>query len=143
MISFLTESKLKIIYCINEATMIKDIRSEVEKMFYKSYHIYHENRVSQRETFIKSSRDILITQASFLLSYLRQGLINLNDVNYLIFEPKKLLFGEENCVEAILKEFYIPLMNLGSVNLPKIFIIDTSTDDVSPLIWLNHNTYIE
>ena len=143
MINFLTESKLKILYCINEATMIKDIQSEVEKMFYKSYHIYHENRISQRETFMKSSRDVLITQASFLLSYLRQGLINLKDVNYLIFEPKKLIFGEENWMETILKEFYIPLMNLGSVNLPKIFIIDTSTDDVSPLVWPNHNTYIE
>lgn len=93
-------------------------------MFYKSYFVFHENKLSQKETFVKIKRNFLITQTQFLLVYLRSGFVNLSEVDYLIFEPKALTFSEENSVETIMREFYVPMFNQG-VRLPKVFIVDS------------------
>lgn len=134
MTSFMVTWNLKWFYAINNPSQIKSIQSELERVFYKAYHIYHENRMSQRETFIKSNRDVLITQGSFLLLYLRQGLIQLSQLNWIVFEPEKLKIGEENWIETIIKEFYIPMLEFGTVSLPKIYIVDGWKDRVR-IVW--------
>ena len=84
-----------------------------------SYKVYSEYQISKKDSISFMKNDALITRSSFLLTYLRQGLLSLSEVDYLIFEPKKLLFNEDNCVESIIIEFFIPLFKL-SLKIPKI-----------------------
>ena len=128
--AFLDSAKYKIIYCASDSYLVESIQSEFEQMF-PSYKITSECRISKWWKFPENNSNVLITQANFLLTYLRQGLLHLNDVDYLIFEAKKLKFWEDNWIETIIKEFFVPVFNMGSFSLPKIFILNLFTDEVS------------
>ena len=117
-----------LIFCLNDSKEMPKVQKELEIFFGNYFYIYYENKMSQKDVFFKNKRNIIITKADFLITYLRQGWISLEQINYLVFQPMKLPFGEENYVEQIINEFYFPLLNLGSSLIPKMYIINTSTD---------------
>ena len=131
---FLNKTQNKIVFCTNNSLSISSIQSELEQML-PSYKVYSEYQISKKDSISLRKNDALITRPSFLLTYLRQGLLNLSEVDYLIFEPKKLLFNEDNWVESIIIEFFIPLFNLSS-KMPKILILNSHSDIVSIVIFI-------
>ena len=119
---------------MNDLDAIPDIEKELKKYF-GSLIVYYENKLAFKDSFNKSRRNILITNTFFLLTYLRQGWISLSQIDYLLFQPSKLPLGEENYVESIINEFYLPMMNMCWKQLPKMYIINTSTNEVG---WLSN-----
>lgn len=79
---------------------------------------------------------MLITYSNYALTYLRQGLLDLRDLDFIVFEPKATYFGQENPFELIMQEFYIPQYKVGSKEMPPIYLINTKLLDVGFLIML-------
>lgn len=74
---------------------------------------------------------MLITYSNYALTYLRQGLLDLRDLDFVVFEPKTTYFGQQNPFELIMKEFYVPQCRIGAKEMPPVYLINTKLIGVS------------
>lgn len=126
---FLISSNLKVLYWINEGTDTVQLRSELDKVLLNS--LYIDVEVSSRPNWdiSKDIRNVLISDSAVILTFIRQGILDLRDLDFIIFEPCKLPFGQQNHLEPILHE-YIAQSKVSTRRMPKIYLVLNAVEEI-------------
>lgn len=91
---------------------------------FKSITVEVQDRFIKQRKF-DNMKNMYITYPYIWLSYLRNGSLDLGCFDYILFQPSKPQFNERSKYSFILKEHYLPQLNVGSKPMPKIFLVDS------------------
>lgn len=108
---------------MDEEDKVNEARSELLNLTFKSITIEVQDRFIKQRKF-DNMKNMYITYPYILLSYLRNGSLDLGCFDYIIFQPSKPQFKERSKYTFILKEHYLPQLNVDSKPMPKIFFVD-------------------
>ena len=134
----LRASKIKILHICsdgidktNQATKAENIlktRSKIEKLLLSAVYVDPDTSITKDWKFEKKFRNVLVSTAANILTYLRQGLLDLSKIDYIIFDMKKSTVMQSTSIQTILNDFYLPQKKVLVDDMPMIYFTFDNID---------------